>query len=108
MEEMEKALAAIKNPDLASAMRAMVSHQARQHEENRDNLKAIEKKLDNAFVDGDVEGHRRYHQVLIERAELRNQIVREALIQMGKVGGVAAAGWLLYAIWHAFKLELFK
>lgn len=61
-----------------------------------------------AFPGGDMDGHRRYHASIIEWRELRNRLVREALVQAAKVGGVAAFGWLLYAIWTAIKIELTK
>jgi hypothetical protein len=61
-----------------------------------------------AFPAGDTDGHRRYHETVIEWRELRNKIVREALINAGKVGGLGAIGWLLYAIWIALKMELSK
>lgn len=60
------------------------------------------------FPAGDLEGHRRYHETVIEARELRNKLVRAALEQMARVGGVAALGWLLYAIWTAAKWEIKK
>lgn len=60
------------------------------------------------FPDGDPESHRRYHESIIEWRELRNQMVKSALIQAAKVGGIGAIGWIAYAVWTAFKLELLK
>lgn len=60
------------------------------------------------FPDGDPDSHRRYHESVIEWRELRNQMVKSALIQAAKVGGVGAIGWILYAAWVAFKMELMK
>lgn len=59
-----------------------------------------------AFPAGDTDGHRRYHETVIEWRELRNKIVRECLINAAKAGFLAAIGWLLYAIWVAIKMEL--
>jgi hypothetical protein len=59
-----------------------------------------------AFPSGDTDGHRRYHETVIEWRELRNKIVRECLINAAKAGFLGATGWVLYAIWVAFKLEL--
>ena len=63
-------------------------------------------KLVAAFPEGDVEGHRRYHEAVIERIELRNKLVRESLVKMVQAGTLAAMGWFLVAIWRAFKFSL--
>ena len=65
-------------------------------------------KLASGFPGGDPESHRRYHETVIEWRELRNRMVRDALIQASKVGGMAGVGWLAYAIWTAFKMEIVK
>lgn len=57
-----------------------------------------------AFPGGDVDGHRRYHESIIEWAELRNKMVREALIKCAGAGAVAGAGYLLIAIYIALKM----
>lgn len=59
-----------------------------------------------AFPAKDIDGHRRYHETVIEWRELRNKIVRECLINAAKAGSLIGVGWLLYAIWTAVKLEL--
>jgi hypothetical protein len=56
----------------------------------------------NAFPGEDVDGHRRYHQAVIDWLELRNKTIREALIKAGEVGFIAAMGWILYALYIAF------
>ena len=60
------------------------------------------------FPDEDPESHRRYHETIIAWRELRNQLVKEALINAGKVGFLASIGWILYAVWLVFKMELSK
>lgn len=64
--------------------------------------------LRDGFPDGDPDSHRRYHESIIEWRELRNQMVRSALMQAAKVGGVGAIGWVAYALWKAFLMELTK
>lgn len=59
-----------------------------------------------AFPSGDIDGHRRYHESVIEWRELRNKLVREALIKVAQVGSVAAFGWVALAIWQSFKLTV--
>lgn len=63
-------------------------------------------KLMSGFPAMDVDGHRRYHESVIEWRELRNKLVREALQKMIGTGALAAAGWLLLAIWQSFKLTV--
>lgn len=60
------------------------------------------------FPSGDVDGHRRFHESLIEWRELRNKMVKEALIHAAKVGGIGAIGWVMYAIWQTMKMEITK
>jgi hypothetical protein len=60
----------------------------------------------NAFPSGDIDGHRRYHQSVIEWRELRNKMVREAFINMAKVGSLAAAGILIAVAWKALKISI--
>lgn len=59
-----------------------------------------------AFPAGDTDGHRRYHEAVIEWRELRNKLVREALIKITQAGALAAFGWLALAIWQSFKMTV--
>jgi hypothetical protein len=59
-----------------------------------------------AFPAGDIDGHRRYHEAVIEWRELRNRLVREALIKVTQAGALAGAGWVALAIWQSFKLTV--
>lgn len=64
--------------------------------------------LAGAFPNGDASAHRRYHESAIEWRELRNRMVLEALTQAAKAGGVAGIGWIVYALWVSFKMEIQK
>lgn len=64
--------------------------------------------LREGFPDGDPDSHRRYHESIIEWRELRNRMVREALIKAAQAGAVGALGWIAYAVWTAFKMEIMK
>lgn len=64
--------------------------------------------LREGFPDGDPDSHRRYHESIIEWRELRNRVVREALIKAGTAGALGGVGWLAYAMWQAFKMEILK
>jgi hypothetical protein len=65
-------------------------------------------RLLSGFPADDVEGHRRYHESVIEWRELRNKLVREALTKMVGAGALAAIGWLGLAFWQAFKVTVTK
>jgi hypothetical protein len=71
-------------------------------------LEAANARLMSGFPADDVEGHRRYHESVIEWRELRNKLVREALIKIGSAGVLAATGWLLLAIWQSIVLTVQK
>lgn len=68
--------------------------------------RATIEKLMTGFPAGDFDGHRRYHEAVIEWRELRNKLVREALIKVAQAGSLAAFGWVALAIWQSFKLTV--
>lgn len=70
-----------------------------------DNTRKTEQIL-TAFPAGDTDGHRRYHESVIEWRELRNKMVREALIKVAQGGAVAGFAWVALAIWQSFKLTV--
>lgn len=63
-------------------------------------------RLLSAFPAADVDGHRRYHQAVIEWRELRNKMVKEALIKAAAATTLGALGWIAVAIWQSFKLTV--
>jgi len=69
-------------------------------------LEATTAKLMSGFPADDVDGHRRYHESVIEWRELRNKMVREALVNVAKAGTLGAIGWLALAIWKAFQISV--
>lgn len=75
----------------------------------RDELAANTRKTEQilrAFPGEDTDGHRRYHEAVIEWRELRNKMVREALIKVAQGGALAGAGWVALAMWQAFKITV--
>lgn len=77
--------------------------------ELRDTQRDIIQRLDSiarGFPAGDYEGHRRYHEAVIERMELRNKLVRSALEKVVQAGALSAFGWLAVAMWQYFKLNV--
>ena len=71
-------------------------------------LETTNKRLLSGFPADDVEGHRRYHESVIEWRELRNKMVREALAKVAQAGALAAFGWLALAVWQSFKITVAK
>jgi hypothetical protein len=69
-------------------------------------LEQTTSRLMSGFPADDVEGHRRYHESVIEWRELRNKVVREALTKVASGGAMAGAAWLAYAIWKAFQISV--
>lgn len=63
-------------------------------------------RLLSGFPADDVEGHRRYHESVIEWRELRNKLVREALIKLAGAGAIATAGILITLAWQVFKVKV--
>lgn len=86
--------------DLQASMEQLKAENAQQN--------AAIARLISGFPADDVDGHRRYHESVIEWRELRNKLVREALTKMVGAGALAAAGWLLLAIWQSFLITVKK
>ncbi len=77
--------------------------------EVRDTQRDILQRLDllsRAFPGGDHDGHRRYHEAVIERMELKNRLVRAALEKVIQAGALASCGWVAVAVWNYFKLSV--
>lgn len=77
--------------------------------EMRDGQRDVVARLDKliqGFPEGDIEGHRRYHEAVVKRIELRNELVKAALVKMAQAGAVGASAWLLVALWQAFKVSV--
>jgi len=66
----------------------------------------LTKKVIAAFPGDDVEGHRRYHEAVIEWRELRNRVVRESLIKVAQGSALSGTCWIAYALWQAFKITV--
>ena len=71
-------------------------------------LEQADARLMAGFPASDIDGHRRYHESVIEWRELRNKMVREALVNVAKAGTLAGLGWLVLAVWQAFKVTVTK
>jgi hypothetical protein len=58
------------------------------------------------FPGDDIDGHRRYHESVIEWRELRNKMVREGLIKVAQAGMLAGTGILVGVLWKALKISI--
>ncbi|WP_343666332.1 hypothetical protein [Paraburkholderia tropica] len=83
------------------------------HSENVTSLGVTELKLDEvirrvddlhkAFPGGDPDGHRRYHESLIERAEARTKFYNELRAELAKKGLWALLALISVALWQYLK-----
>jgi hypothetical protein len=67
-------------------------------------LERMEEKIDRVtagFPGGDPEGHRRYHDAVIKKAESRAAFFEKLHYELAKYGLIGFCGWLFYAAWTA-------
>lgn len=69
-------------------------------------LQAANERLLSGFPADDVEGHRRYHESVIEWRELRNKLVRDLLMKAAQATFMGALGFLALAAWKAFQISV--
>jgi hypothetical protein len=63
-------------------------------------------KLNNAFPAGDVEGHRRYHDALIEDFQTRKRLV-QTLKEKTVIAIIwSLCVWVVMACWHEFQRRM--
>ncbi|WP_321902114.1 hypothetical protein [Paraburkholderia tropica] len=89
---------------------------AQRHSENVTSLGVTEKKLDEvirrvddlhkAFPGGDPDGHRRYHESLIERAEARTKFYNDLRSELAKKGLWALLVLIGLALWQYLKSKV--
>lgn len=74
-----------------------------------DRIIAVETKTEqvlSGYPDGDPDGHREYHKTIIERQQLRNEIMRGVVVKMSQGGLIAAILAVLGLAWLLIKMEL--
>jgi hypothetical protein len=86
------------------------------HVENRSDNEVQARKLDEVirrvddlhkgFPAGDWEGHRRYHETLIERAEARTKFYDDLRVELAKKGIWALLALLGIALWQYIKSKV--
>lgn len=66
------------------------------HMKGEDHLLEVVK---SAFPGDDPEGHRRYHEALIEEAVQRKEFWRKLIFELAKYGLLGFVGWALIQLW---------
>lgn len=93
--------------EILDAQREMVERISQVERDSEETLARVNA-LMLGFPGGDMDGHRRYHEGVIEWQALRNRLVLSALEKMAGAGALAGFGWLLYAIWITVRMEVKK
>ena len=70
--------------------------------------KSVEKVYVSAFPDGDPTGHRKHHELVIQREEERIAFWHEMRMAAAKWAGLGILGFLGAALWVAIKTEAHK
>jgi len=70
--------------------------------------KSVEGVFERSFPDGDPEGHRRHHELVIKREEERLQFWTTMKTKLAEWGLIGFAGWAFYALWVALSAALLK
>lgn len=105
MELWQTEARALGGPTLAEVLMEMRDNQ-RELFTKLAEMQSGQEKLMSGFPAQDVDGHRRYHESVIEWRELRNKMVREGLIKVGQAGMLTGAGILVGVLWKAFKISV--
>jgi hypothetical protein len=101
---------------VVSAVDSLRDEIDQRHVENRSDSEVQGRKLDEvirrvddlhkAFPGGDWEGHRRYHETLIEKAEARTKFYEDLRGELAKKGMWALIVLLGLALWQYFKSKV--
>jgi hypothetical protein len=67
-----------------------------------DREKIIADILEKSFPGGDPDGHRRYHEASIKKAEASAKMWADIQVSTAKWGIVGVLGWAVYVLWQAF------
>lgn len=69
----------------------------------REDVKAaVKEAMASAFPDGDPDGHRRHHELVIKRAEAQAAFWDKMKVELGKYGLLGFLGWAAYSLWNSF------
>lgn len=91
--------------ELRDAQRRMIEVVEGLKSRDADDRAAIDKIMA-GFPANDFDGHRRYHESVIEWRELRNKIARECLSKIAQATIFGALGWLGVLLWKTFVITV--
>jgi hypothetical protein len=101
---------------IAAAILAIKDDLDQRHDENVTRHLVTDRKVDEAirriddlhkaFPGGDWEGHRRYHEAMIERIEARSKLYQDLRTELAKKGLWAVVIGIGTAIWFYFKSKV--
>ena len=95
--------------ELQLSVKELKSQMTYHHEIFRGEVeKSVEKVYVSAFPDGDPTGHRRHHELVIQREEERIAFWHEMRMAAAKWAGLGILGFLAAAVWIAIKTEAHK
>lgn len=64
--------------------------------------------LESGYPLSDPDGHRRFHEAIIARQKLRNEIVKDAVAHAAKAGLLSGIAFFVWLIWLYLKSEISK
>lgn len=71
-------------------------------EETTELAEAIATLMREAFPEGDPDGHRRHHELVIKEAEEKAEFWKKMRVALAQYGLLGFTGWALYVLWTAF------
>lgn len=81
-------------------MKGMVADLIKEMRDQKNNHEDCKDKLNKAVPNGDYEGHRRYHEAVIERMEARAAIWKDVQKSVAKWGVIGLLTFMATALWH--------
>lgn len=71
-------------------------------EETSELADAIARLMKEAFPEGDPDGHRRHHELVIKQAEEKAEFWQKMRLELAKWGLLGFLGWALLQLWQSF------
>lgn len=70
--------------------------------ETQELAEAMAQMMASAFPEGDPDGHRKHHELVIRQAEAKAVFWEKMRFELVRWGLIGFLGWAVYALWHAF------
>ena len=89
--------------ELQATTKELAAKMAYHHAVFREEVeKSVERVYVSAFPDGDPDGHRRHHELVIKREEERVLFWTTMKNELAKWGLIGFVGWAIYYLWIGF------